>query len=284
MEDLLSLMKSEYPALSPQFQQGARYLLDHQGEIATASMRKVALEAGVQPATLVRLSQHLGFDGWNGLRQIYVDELRSGAQPYAKRAKVVLKETRANQALVAMLDAQHRNLDNWLRSNADTLPKAVELLYKARSVHVAAFRACFPIAFTFHYVYRLFRPSVHLIRGDAGMLEMELRGFGKGDTVFVTSFAPYSQEIIRVATAARKGGANILALTDSAAAPIALDADCVLLFSQESPSFFPSVTAGVAVAESLCQLLLVRTGGRAVRALEATEGQLRDTGAYVPAR
>ncbi len=201
-------------------------------------MRKIAVSAGVQPATLVRLSQYLGFEGWQGLRELFVDALRGSSQPYARRARKVVRDGGMSRMLGEMLEAQHNNLDQIGAGNEKALQAAADLLSSAACVHVAGFRSCFPIAFTFHYVYRLFRSTVQLVRGEAGTLEMELRALGPRDAVLVISFAPYSQEVIRVANAAREAGCKVVALTDSSVAPIALAADCTLLFSVESPSFF----------------------------------------------
>ncbi|MCA3184050.1 MULTISPECIES: MurR/RpiR family transcriptional regulator [unclassified Cupriavidus] len=287
LDALLEQLRTEFPNLSVQFQGGARYLLDHPRDIAIQSMRKVAANAGVQPATLVRLSQSLGFEGWQGLRELFVMAVREGgSQPYARRARKVVKDSDKSSGpgkmLAEMIEVQHHNLDALLANNADTLPRAADLLAAAPIVHVAGFRSCFPIAFTFHYIYGLFRSSVRLIRGDAGTLEMELRALDARDAVLVAGFAPYSQESLRVAQAAREAGCKVIALTDSTVAPIALEADCTLLFAIDSPSFFPSITSGVTMVEALVEQLLARKGKGAIRALEQTEGQLHRTGAYLP--
>ncbi|SDO86310.1 DNA-binding transcriptional regulator, MurR/RpiR family, contains HTH and SIS domains [Ralstonia sp. 25mfcol4.1] len=288
LDALLEQLRTEFPHLSVQFQGGARYLLDHPRDIAIQSMRKVAANAGVQPATLVRLSQSLGFEGWQGLRELFVTAVREGgSQPYARRARKVVKDSDKTSGpgkmLAEMIEVQHHNLDALLANNADTLPRAADLLAAAPIVHVAGFRSCFPIAFTFHYIYGLFRSSVRLIRGDAGTLEMELRALNARDAVLVAGFAPYSHESLRVAQAAREAGCKVIALTDSTVAPIALEADCTLLFAIDSPSFFPSITSGVTMVEALVEQLLARKGKGAIRALEQTEGQLHRTGAYLPA-
>lgn len=284
LEQLQAHLRDHFMQLSAQLQGGARYLLDHPQEIPLASMRKIAAHAGVQPTTLVRLSQLLGFDGWQGLRELFVDAYRGGPQPYAKKAKRVVRENASQHMVAEMFQAQQANLAATEARGADALARAADLLAAAPNVFVAGFRACFPIAFTFHYVYRLFRPTVHLVRGDAGTLEMELRAIAPKDAVIVASFAPYSQEIIRVARAAHEAGCRVVALTDSSVAPIALEADVTVLFSLESPSFFPSVACGVAVAETLVEMLLARSGQSAIRALEIAEGQLHRTGAYVKAQ
>ncbi len=286
-DQFLAQLRASFPSLTPQFQAAARYVLDHPEEMSITSMRTIASHAGVRPATLVRLAQSLGFEGWQEIRELFVAAVRRGPQPYANRAKKVVRTGNAGRILTDMVDAQQRNLAH-LRAQSDqstdALTRAVDLLGAAQTVHIAGFRACFPIAFSFHYLYRLFRSSVQLIRGDAGALEMELRALGPKDVLFAVSFEPYSQEIIRVVNTASEAGCRVIALTDSSVSPIALQADCVLPFSNESPSFFPSISAGVAAVEVLVAQLLAKQGKGAIKALEAAETQLQRTGAYAPPR
>ncbi|TCG05052.1 hypothetical protein BZM27_36565 [Paraburkholderia steynii] len=77
---------------------------------------------------------------------------------------------------------------------------------------------------------------------------MQLRSIAKGHATVVISFAPYSREAARVAEAAREQGSKLVAITDGAVAPIAAPgADEVLLFTHDSPSFFPSLVAASAI-------------------------------------
>ncbi|MDR1936250.1 MAG: SIS domain-containing protein, partial [Candidatus Accumulibacter sp.] len=177
--------------------------------------------------------------------------------------------------------AQRENLDVTEKKCATVLEEAIGLLKRARSVHVAGFRASFPIAYSFFYGYRLFRNSVYLIDGQSGNLEMQTRLLDATDAVLVVSFAPYSKEAMRVIEAARSARSRIIALTDSEASPLALAADVAVLFSVDSPSFFPSVAAAVALVEALIELLLVAAGDAAVRKLEEAENQLHESGAYL---
>jgi DNA-binding MurR/RpiR family transcriptional regulator len=150
-------------------------------------------------------------------------------------------------------------------------------------VHAAGFRACLPIAFSFFYVYRMFRSSVQLVDGQGGTLEMQQRAFAKGDAVLVASFVPYSREALQVAQAAKAAGCKLLAVTDSVASPLSLIADETLLFAIRSPSFFPSVAAGVAVVEALVELLASRAGKGVVKRIDQAETQLFESGAYLQA-
>jgi DNA-binding MurR/RpiR family transcriptional regulator len=280
-DELAVAIRATFSTLSPQFQAGAAFLLDYPDEVAVSSMRKVAERASVQPAALVRLAQQLGFPGWNELRELFVARLRTRPEPLATRARTLVAgrsgETLANDLALA----QQHNLETTLAQNGSRCIDAAKLLRKAPHVHVAGFRSCYPVAFGLVYGYRLFRPSVSLVSGDAGTLEMQLRGIGKSHATVVTSFAPYSTEAVRVAQAAKEQGSKLVAITDSAVSPIALHADCVLLFAHESPSFFPSLVAASAIAEALVAHLLALEGRAAVKQLEEAEAALHDKGAYV---
>jgi len=281
-DQLAATIRDRFPDLSPQFQAGAAFLLDYPDEVAVLSMRKVAERAKVQPAAMVRLSQQLGFPGWNELREIFVSRVRTRPEPLTTRARSLVKSGADNHLSRDLAEAQSHNLDLTLAQNAERVVDAAKTLKKAPHVHVAGFRSCYPVAFSLLYGYRLFRPSVSLVSGEAGTLEMQLRGIEKRHAVVVVSFAPYSVEAARVAEAALEKGSKLIAITDSAVSPIALNADKVLIFSHESPSFFPSLVAATAIAESLVAHLLALEGTDAVQQLELAEQSLHAKGAYVP--
>ena len=281
LDELVALVQKEFPGMTQQFQVGARYLIDFPAEVPIASMRQIARQSGVQPATLVRLAQYLGFEGWDSLKQVFVQSFRQTPKLYAAQARKVLRAGSPNAMFAKNLASQARNLARLEDLDAERLPAAVELLSAASRVYVAGFRACLGPAFAFQYLYRLFRPTVSILRGDAGTLEMELRALEQGDAVMVMSFAPYSQEALRVVQAAQKARCRVLAVCDSVLAPIAVNADAILLFPTETPSFFPSVAAAQALVEVLVEQLMARSGKRAVNEIEQAEAQLRQTGAYL---
>jgi DNA-binding MurR/RpiR family transcriptional regulator len=281
-DQLAVLIRGRFAELSPQFQLGAAFLLDHPDEVAVSSMRKVAERAQVQPASLVRLSQQLGFPGWNELRELFVARVRTRPEPLTSRARTLVNGHAKDALAHDLLVAHQHNLELTAAHNTRVTIETARLLRRAAHVHVAGFRSCYPVAFGLVYGYRLFRSSVSLLSGEAGTLEMQLRSIGRGSATIVVSFAPYSAEVARVAEAALEKGSKLVAITDSAVAPIALNADKVLIFSHESPSFFPSLVAANALAESLVAHLLALEGAGAVQQLEQAERVLHAKGAYVP--
>lgn len=275
------MILERFPSLSPKMQEAARFIVDHPNEVVTTSMRTIAERAGVQPATFVRLAQQLGYPGWPQLKEAVVSDMGLQPERYGQRAKNLATRGRTHQMLDELFSTQKENLD-WTASRySETLPCAVKLIKKAKTVHVAGFRASFPVAYSFVYAYRLFRNSVQLIDGNHGGLEMQLRLIENKDVVIVTSFAPYSREAVLVIEAAKAAGASIIALTDSDASPLALEADVAILFSINSPSFFPSLTAASSITEALLALLVVDAGESGVQKLDDAEQQLLASGSYL---
>ena len=273
-----------FAGLSPTLQAAARFVVDHPNEVVVVSMRTLAEHAGVQPATLVRLAQQLGYGGWPALKTAFAQDLGLGlgaeGQRYGQRARRLAVRGRQADLVGELFAVQQRNLEATQAHCGALLGDAARLLKRAKTVHVAGFRASHPVAYALFYGYRLFRNSVQLVGAHAGGLDAELRAIERNDAVVVASFAPYSGESVTVIEHARAAGARVVALTDSRASPLALGADLSLLFAVDSPSFFPSVAAAVALTEALLEQL-VADGGEAVAThIGRVERQLFDSGAY----
>lgn len=274
-------MLEQFEKLTPSMRLAARFIIDHPNEVVIGSMRGLAEKAKVQPATLVRLAQQLGYGGWPELKSAFAEDLGLSAATYGERARSLARRGKAADLASELFAVQRANLDATEAGVAPKVRQAARLLIRARHVHIAGFRASHPMAFFLFYGYRLFRNTVSLLDLSAAGLEAQTRAIEKGDAVVIISFAPYSSESLRVARSARDAGARVIALTDSSASPLALDADEALIFSVSSPSFFPSIAAGVAVTEALLEQLVAEGGEEAVTRIDKAETSLFESGAYV---
>ena len=125
-----------FETLSPQLQAAARYVLDKPNDVALLSMREQARHAGVPPATMTRLAQRLGLDGYDQVRALYAGAVRTGALGFAGRAgvQVEAQKLRGEKALAAELA---QSLSRQIERMAE--PAALERLANAlRKVTVLA--------------------------------------------------------------------------------------------------------------------------------------------------
>jgi DNA-binding MurR/RpiR family transcriptional regulator len=271
---------AQLPELSAELRKAARFLVDHPDDVALVSMRVLASRSDVTPTTFVRLARRLGFDDWAALRRPFENRLRAGGTPFAAMADALVQ--RGPQAVfVESLKTAANNLAT-AGNEGREIAKACSILERAERIRVAGFRSCRAPAHTLVYLCRMFCRDIALLGGDGGALEAELATIGKKDAVVMIGFRPYSRELGPVMEAARRHRAPIIALADSMAAPIARHAEVTLRFPTESPSFFPSIAAAVAIVEALAATMLARKGPAAAARVRETEADLRALGAYLP--
>lgn len=286
---LTQQIEARFGTLSPKLRQAARYLLRRPDDVALKSMRQLAADAGVQPATMVRLARALGFGAFEELRRPFADRLRQRAgTAYAERARAL--QARRGEAgdggpVAALVrESFERDVEN-LRTTYEGIDPALfdacaERLAAARKVHVTGLRSAFAVGYFFDYACRMFGVGTELLDGRGGTLTDGLRGIGAHDAVLACSFEPYTRETVEVVRFAQARGAGIVAITDSPLSPIAREAAHALVVGCESPSFFRSLVGAVSVVQLLVALLIARGGEGALSTLAETEAQLRAFSAY----
>lgn len=281
---LVNRVAEIFPGLSPELRRAARFVLDRPDDVALMSMRGLARDAGVHPSTMVRLARAAGFDGYGEFREPFRHRLRDQPLGYAARVRD-LQARRSGSGVARLLAEAQAAADANVRSTFSALDEAqveaaAETLAKSRHVLVVGLRSCFPIAFCFHYAYRMFRDSVRLLEGGGGTFADDLREVGHGDAIFAVSVEPYTAETVRAVTYGKGRGAAVVALTDTVLSPLARQADHTLLIRRDSPAFFGSLVAALAVVEALIILLVADGGDEALAAIERSERHLDDFDAY----
>ncbi|WP_341889258.1 MurR/RpiR family transcriptional regulator, partial [Variovorax sp. YR752] len=259
---LSQLIGRRFDELSPEQQRAARWLQGHEATIALHSMRSAARQAGVSPATMTRLAQRLGFDGYEALRQPARRRLAAQAAPsaYAERARARQRSgAAARDRLDALNGAQQANVASVAARNGDgTIEAAADALLHASRVFFLGLRVCHGLAFHLHYGWGLLKANGTLMNDLGGTLADHALQIAPGDLLVAISQAPYTRRTVEAVALARRQGAAVLALTDSPLSPVARGAQHLLLFDTDSPSFFHSLTGAQALAESLLDAAAAR--------------------------
>lgn len=281
--DTIRMLVESYPKLTPQLQKAARFMVEHPEEVGLNSMRSVARNARVKPATITRLTKALGFQEYEALREPFRQRLRSSPPKFASRLQDVQKlgET-GEKALFDDLRAQE--ISNIERSLSDdnyvVMDAAAQTIHESRRIYVLGLRGAHAPAFLFHYAYQLFQRNSQLLDTNAGIFADQLRGIGPEDSLLVVSFPPYTQLTIDALEYAADAGARIVAITDSYISPAANAAVHTIVTKNASPSFYHSFTGAMAVVQALITLLVTKAGGDAVEIVREAEKQLSRISAY----
>jgi DNA-binding MurR/RpiR family transcriptional regulator len=275
----LNELCSALPSLPMRLREVGRFVAANDYDATTRSMRDLAAAAGADPASFTRLAKALGYPGWDALRAALTEARRPAqSSPFSGRTK---GRRGPNSGVMLVADKLEAEAAGLARISSDTVARAARTLQAAQRIWIAGFRSCRSVAELLNYQLRLFRADAVQLVGGSGPDDLDFGAFRAGDTVIVIGFAPYSTASVLSARAAHRCGAALIAIADTAAAPMAEGADHLLLFeAAASPGFFPSLTGAIAIAQSLAAVTFVLGGAGAKRRLEQTEVRLAAMSQY----
>lgn len=267
-----------FESMPRQLKAAARYVLDRPDDVALLSMREQARQAGVQPATMTRLAQRLGFAGYDEIKDVHASAMRTAGAGFSGKAgaQVASQKAMGERALAAeMLGSLSRQIEG-LREGAalDALAQAAIRLADARRIYCLGLRSAHPVAWHLSYVLSLIGERAVLLDAAAGIGTDPIRAATRDDVLFVTSVAPYARATVEIATYADRQGIPIVAVSDSPVSPLARMATSTILVPTDSVSFFHAMTPAFVVSEILAALIAGRGGDRSLDALRRTERQL----------
>ncbi|RUW54416.1 MurR/RpiR family transcriptional regulator [Mesorhizobium sp. M1A.F.Ca.ET.072.01.1.1] len=279
---------ASFDAMSEQFQLAARYIIEQPHDVALLSMRDQARMAGVQPATMTRLAKHLGLSGYDELREIYADAVRSGDVGFAGKAGAQLKaQRRKGDAGLAreILLAQASEIGQLAESpQIDAIVSTARRLASAKCVYCIGLRSSHAIVWHLHYILSMIGEKSVVLDAIGGIGSDALARATRSDVVFATSVFPYTRLTIEIAEYAHQRGIPLVAITDSKVAPLAKMADDVVLVQTKSPSFLHTMTPAFAVAEVLGALIAGRGAEAAREALIQFDAHLADFNTHLKSR
>lgn len=259
-DELKGSLSRLYPGMSPQLQRIASYALEHPHDMALDTVAKLARGAGVQPSSLVRFAQALGYDGFSELQRVFRGRLveRSNQSPglhdYRERAAALRAAHGAGpkgvlSRFVAEGIAALEKLPDAV--SAAELASAVRTLAGARSIHTLGQRRSFTVAYYLAYALTQLDLNAHLLDSSAGMLRDKAELIGAKDALIVMSFKNYTQEVIEVAQQCHARGVPVIAITDHALSPLARHAKLCFQIEEKPSQPFGMLAGPICFAQAL---------------------------------
>lgn len=146
---MLLLERLNHTSQLPEGQRSvARWLIDHRNDVASVTVKRIAQETFTSPATVVRLSKTLGYEGFEPLRAELVAEAAYLNQHFreadANRPIAEGDDPLTVAAKVAAL-ARETASDTLSLMDGTALARATDIVESARVIHVAA--TSFPLLY-----------------------------------------------------------------------------------------------------------------------------------------
>lgn len=270
--------------LPAQLRKAARWVCENPQDVALLSMREQARRAEVQPATMTRLAQALGYDGYDDVREVHGEALRTrpGLTEMAARRATLAGGT-AEAAALKMLQTTAAQVGalGEARSLA-ALAEAAALMGGARRVFCLGLRSSHSVAWHMWYALSLITDRATLLDAVGGVGMDALAQARAGDVLFVCGVAPYTRAVVEAVAEARARGLRIVALTDAPLSPLITKGDPALIVSTASASFLHSMAPAFALVEILAALVARGDDPAVLSRLEGLDRQLAAFNTYHP--
>jgi DNA-binding MurR/RpiR family transcriptional regulator len=236
--------------------QVAAYALEFPDEIAFGTVASIAQNADVQPSTLVRFSQSLGYQGFSDLQDIFRSRLRDRVLNYEERIEQLREHGHTSSKSTVIFDgfseAAMKSIAD-LREKIDsaTLDEVVTKLAKAETVFLIGLRRSFPIASYMAYAFGKLGVKTMLVDAVGGLAVEDVSFATNKDCVLAISFNPYASETISLVQKAVARKVPVVAITDGPFSPLATLANPWIEVQESNFEGFRSMAATMALAMTI---------------------------------
>ncbi len=240
----------------PTFSKGQKlisvYILDNYDKAAYMTAAKLGAIVKVSESTVVRFAIELGFEGYPEFQHSLQEIVRTKLTSF-QRIEVTNNLIGDGDVLTKVLLADSDKIKHTLDEiDRDAFDAAVDSIVGAKTISVLGARSSSSLAgFLSHSLGMIF-DNVRFVQTTSGSEMFEqILNIGEGDVMIAISFPRYSKKIINAVDYAKHRGANIIAITDSAASPIAPQANQILLARSDMASFVDSLVAPLSIINAI---------------------------------
>lgn len=270
---LTQLLQARAETLPKRLRQVARYAIEHPDEMAFEPVAGVAAAADVQPSTVVRFAQALGFTGFSQMQALFRVRLRGAFPDYGER--VARLDAQGRPAPLALFDAfadsAVASLER-LRAglSPETLERSVDALAQAETIYLVGVRRVFPVVAYLAYAFAKLGLRAVLVDHVAQLGPEQIAFAGPRDAALAISFAPYAAATLDLTRAAAAGGARVVAITDSPFSPLVGLSHVWIEAAEADVSGFRSLSASLVLALTLAVAAAERRGAESARPARAS--------------
>ncbi len=235
--------------------QVAEFVIAQPDEIALGTVASIATQIGVQPSTLVRFSQALGFSGFSGLQAVCRRKLQRRWPDYEERIRSLRAESQTDHAANLYAGFSEASIASILRlrEHWDTarFAAAADAIARGGMIYLAGNRRSFPVTSYLAYLFGRLGIRYQLLAGLAGMDDHAMDTVQPGDVMIAVGFTPYTPATVETAKIAAGRGVKVVSITDSAFSPLASVATHWLEVAEEDFGGFRALGASFCLCMTL---------------------------------
>ena len=281
---ILTRLADEFGELTPEARKAATYVLENPRDVGVSTVREIAEAAKVKPNTVVRMARQVGFEGYEDFREPFRDAIRNGSVDFPDRARWLqeIRKTGDLGGLYAdMVQGALLNLENtFANTSAEQLEAAAKTIWNCENVYTLGVGVNHSNANNFSYLASTSMVQFHAIPRSGSTATDDLAYAGKKDVLIAITCKPYRREVVEAVDIAKSQGLTIVGISDSPASPIIRQADHGFVVATDTPQFFPSSVATIALLETLLSFVIAHASDDIVSRVEKFHRRRRDLGLY----
>ena len=257
--DILSVIQNSMPTFSKGQRLIARFILESYDKAAFMTASKLGKTVNVSESTVVRFAAELGYDGYPSMQKALQEMIRNKLTSIQRIE--VANDRIGNQDILSMVMQSDIEKIRMTLEETDraSFRQAVDAILSAHRIYILGVRSAAAMADFLGFYFNLIFDNIVLVHTtSASEIFEQLLRVGPEDVVIGISFPRYSSRTVKAMRFAKDRGANVIALTDSEASPLAEAATETLLAKSDMASFVDSLVAPL----SLVNALIVAVGRR----------------------
>lgn len=281
---LLAELATTLTDLAPEVRKAAAYVLEHPNDVGVSSVREIAEAADVKPNTVVRMARSVGLDGYEDFREPFRKRIRRGNHDFPDRARwlqSLSKGGKLSGLYAEMAESAIANIEQtFSATGSDQIMDVSRAIVSARRVFVLGVGANYMLANYFAYLADMALDNIEAIPKTGSTAIDDLARGRPDDVLIAMTFKPYRTEVVETVELASAQGIKVIALSDSAASPIVIRSKHSFILHSDTPQFFPSVVAAVALLETLIAFVIAEAGPSVVADIERFHERRHELGIY----
>ena len=252
MRNLLSEIEIRMPSFSKGQKLISNYILENYDKAAYMTASKLGKIVQVSESTVVRFAIELGFEGYPEFQHALQEIVRTRLTA-AQRMEVTNSLMGDGDVLSKVLMGDAEKIKRTLEDiDATAFEQAVQILAGAKNIYILGVRASASLAGFLAHGLRMISDNVKFVQTTSGSEMFEqIMNIGENDVMVAISFPRYSKRMKNAVSFAKHAGADVIAITDSTASPIAPSADQLLLAKSDMASFADSLVAPMSIINAL---------------------------------
>jgi DNA-binding MurR/RpiR family transcriptional regulator len=247
-------IQQHYESLSPRFRSLADFILENTLDVGFMTATALARRVGVDPATVVRFSQELGYSGFRELSREIKDYINNQLALRYGREETELEGV-PGEVSQLLDELSNRILD--MKVDAPHIAEIVDLMRSARRIVITGTATGLNLAELWTTHLRLLGLDVDYIPADPTQAALVLRDMDADDLLIAIALGLTSgSELGHMINTAIELGVKTVSITANPTLLPAREANVNLVVPAKTPSGYPSFDTITAILSILWQTLI----------------------------